>query len=84
MRTTIDIPDAVLRRAKAVAALEGKTLRAFVVEAIIHELTSRARPRARRKRVALPLIRSPRPGALRIAADTVADALDAEDMHALG
>jgi hypothetical protein len=37
MRTTVDIPDHLLRRAKA-AALEGKSLKAFLTEAVVHEL----------------------------------------------
>ncbi len=38
MKTTIDIPDQVLRRAKIVAAREGVTLRAIVSRALEAEL----------------------------------------------
>jgi hypothetical protein len=83
MRTTVDIPDAVFRRAKAVAALEGKSLKTFVLEALTRELRNRANPKAGPKRVKLPLISSQRPGSLHITGDTIADALNAEDLHAL-
>ena len=83
MRTTIDIPDAVFRRAKSAAALEGKTLRSFVVDALSHELGGRAKGAEGGRRVTLPLVRSRNPGSLSITADTVADALNAEDLHAL-
>ena len=83
MRTTIDIPDAVFRRAKSAAALEGKTLKRFVVDAITHELGDGAGGPQESRRVTLPLVRSRNPGSLSITADTVADALNAEDLHAL-
>jgi hypothetical protein len=79
----VDIPDAVFRHAKAVAALEGKSLKTFVLEAITRELESRATPKAGPKRVQLPLISSKRPGSLCITGDTIADALNAEDLHVL-
>jgi len=63
--------------------MEGRALRAFILDAVVHEL-DRAREAGRaRRRVALPLVRSRRPGALRITGDTVADTLAAEDKHAL-
>jgi hypothetical protein len=34
MKTTLEIPDAVFRRAKSVAAARGIPLRAFVTEAV--------------------------------------------------
>ncbi len=40
MKTTLDIPDAVFRRAKAHAAARGVSLRAFVTEAVEHQLRS--------------------------------------------
>ena len=39
MRTTIDIPEPLLRRAKAAASLDGKSLRAYVTEALEQHLT---------------------------------------------
>jgi hypothetical protein len=43
MRTTLDIDDLVLRRAKKLAAEEGKTLTQIVEEALRERLTPRAR-----------------------------------------
>ena len=39
MKTTVDIPDAVFRRAKARAAERGQPLREFVTEAVQEKLT---------------------------------------------
>lgn len=45
MKTTIDIPDAVFRRAKAKAAERGQPLREYVTEALREKLSARpARP----------------------------------------
>ena len=38
MKTTIDLPDTLLRRAKARAALRGRPLREYVIEAISEKL----------------------------------------------
>ena len=83
MRTTIDIPEAIFRQAKAMAALEGKSLKVFVLEAINRELKDRAIPKDNRKRVKLPFVRSKHPGSLQITSDTIADVLQTEDLHAL-
>jgi len=38
MKTTVDLPDTLLREAKAVAARQGQTLRDFVAEAMNEKL----------------------------------------------
>jgi len=38
MRTTLDLPDDVLRRAKIAAVQRGSTLRQLVIDALKHEL----------------------------------------------
>lgn len=38
MKTTLDLPDEVLRRAKATAAVRGETLRGFVTAALTARL----------------------------------------------
>jgi hypothetical protein len=38
MKTTLDIPESLLREAKAVAAQQGRTLRDFVTEAVNEKL----------------------------------------------
>ncbi len=83
MRTTVDIPDQILRRAKAAAALEGKSLKVFLTEAVVHELQRSAIKKISRKRVLLPLVPSKHPGTLRLTAEKIAQALSQEDLHAL-
>lgn len=43
MKTTIEIPDPLLRRAKSTAAERGQTLRDFVTEALREKLAGRFR-----------------------------------------
>ena len=82
MRTTVDLPEPLLRRAKAAAALEGKTLKTFLTEAVAQKLEQRPE-NGRKKRATLPLVKSKAPGKLEISADTISDALLDEDLHAL-
>lgn len=83
MRTTIDIPDHLLRRAKAAAALEGKSLKTFFAEAVVHELDRGVEKKIIRKTVSLPLIPSRRPGTLHLISDDIEKILNDEDCHAL-
>lgn len=83
MRTTVDIPDHLLRRAKAAAALEGKSLKAFLTEAVVHELDRGVEKKIIHKKVSLPLIPSSRPGTLQLISDDIAKILNDEDYHAL-
>lgn len=46
MKTTLEVPDAVFRRAKATAAERGTSLQAFVTEALREKLAARPRTRA--------------------------------------
>jgi hypothetical protein len=55
MRTTIDMPDALFRRTKAVAAARGVTLKQMIVNAVEHEI-NQPRPAGRRRVPKLPLI----------------------------
>jgi hypothetical protein len=83
MRTTVDIPDQLLRRAKAAAALEGKSLKAFLTEAVVHELERSSDRKIVRKKVSLPLVPSKHPGTLQLTSDEIARVLSQEDFHAL-
>ncbi len=57
MRTTIDLPDALFRRAKALAAMKGSTLKDLIVRAIEREVnSSHTVDNAARRKVELPLI----------------------------
>ena len=44
MKTTLEIPDPVFRRAKSVAAARGIPLREFVTEAVRDKLAAKVRP----------------------------------------
>lgn len=46
MKTTVEIPDPVFRRAKSKAAERGQTLRDFVTDALQDKLSHRAGPSA--------------------------------------
>lgn len=47
MRTTLDLPDDLLRRAKIEAVERGATLRQLVVDALQREMANTERPRKR-------------------------------------
>ena len=64
MRTTIDIPDALYRRLKARAAGEGRSAKALILRGV--EQVLKAKPDVPGRRVNLPLVKSKRPGAIRI------------------
>ncbi len=53
MRTTIDMPDALFRKTKAVAALRGSSMKELIIHAVEREVTAIAPP-AKRKRIKLP------------------------------
>jgi hypothetical protein len=44
LKTTLDLPDALVRRAKSLAARQGRPLRDFVAEAINEKLVDSANP----------------------------------------
>jgi hypothetical protein len=83
MKTTVVLPDPIFRQAKAATALQGRTLRSFILTAIVHELEDTGRVRQPASRVRLPLVRSRRPGKLKITGQDVSRALLAEDADAL-
>jgi hypothetical protein len=56
MRTTIDMPDDLLRRAKAAAAARGMTLQQMIVNAVEHEINQPAKVARSRCPFKLPLI----------------------------
>jgi hypothetical protein len=58
MRTTIDLPDALFRRTKAVAALRGSSMKDLIVRAVEREVTRNSGVQERQvaKPVGLPLI----------------------------
>ena len=64
MRTTIDIPDALYRKLKARAAGQGRPAKALILEGV--EQLLKAKPAGAGRPVTLPLVKSRRPGSLRI------------------
>ena len=82
MRTTIDIPDQLLRRARAVASLQGKSLKVFVTEALEERVASASGGEFGR-RVQLPLVPSSNPGSVDLDPKAIAGILEAEEVRAL-
>ena len=80
MRTTIDIPDQLFRRIKALAAIQGMTLKNFITKAVEHELIS-SKELTSGFRIKGPLIPSYKPGSLKITPDYVAKLMEIEDIH---
>lgn len=65
MRTTIDIPDEIMRQAKIAAVERGVTLRELVGSALRRDLARPAgAPTPTRRRLRFPIFPSRRPGAL--------------------
>ena len=78
MRTTLDLPDDILRRAKIEAVKRGSTLRQLVIEALQREMAGTERPR---KRLARPPIRLAADAPLRRLSPEAVKRLDAEDLQ---
>ena len=64
MRTTVDIPDPVYRRLKSRAAREGGSAKELILRGV--EQVLRGPKRKTRRRVRLPIVRSKRPGTVRL------------------
>ncbi len=65
MRTTIEVPNGMLREMKALAARQGRSMRQFVLRAIEKEVGKARQSQRKRFSVKLPLVRSRHPGSLR-------------------
>jgi hypothetical protein len=81
MRTTIDMPDALMRAAKARAADRGESLKDLVNRALAHELGLPSVPKRKTGRVALPLIARDAAPEVLVTSDDIAAALEAEDIE---
>lgn len=64
MRTTIELPDSIYRKAEKIARKQGVTIEEFIVRAFERELRAEPDTPSRPKRVTLPLLPSKEPGAL--------------------
>lgn len=78
MRTTLDLPDDILRRAKIEAVERGSTLRQLIIEALQREMASTERPR---KRLARPPIKLAADAPLRRLSPEAVKRLHAEDLQ---
>ena len=86
MRTTLDLPDELLKRAKIEAVERGTTLRDLVGAALERELRqpAGAAPEPARKRARFPIFDSKAPGALRLTNAGIAKLESAEDTRRHG
>jgi hypothetical protein len=68
MQTTVNLPDSLYRKSEVLASARGATVEQFIVEAVTKEvqgnLASRILEACGDSEVALPVIRSGRPGTL--------------------
>jgi len=81
MRTTIDLPPALMRAAKARAAEHGESLKDLVNRAVVHEVGLPATPTGKRGRVTLPLIARDATPTVLVSNEDIADTFDAEDIE---
>jgi hypothetical protein len=65
MRTTVDIPDSLYRRLKTRAASEGGTAKELILRGV-QQFLKTGQHKPRKRKVRLPLIRSKKPGSLRL------------------
>ena len=75
MRTTVDIPDELLRVAKAKAAMEGRTLKDLVIDGLQQVVKQPASEQRTLRKVEFPIIKSARTGR-KITDEMVAEAIE--------
>jgi hypothetical protein len=83
MRTTIDLPDELLKRAKIAAVERGVTLRDLVGSALAKDLAPPT-PDSAKRRVKFPIFSSAQPGSLHLTNTDLARAEAEEDLRRLG
>jgi hypothetical protein len=81
MRTTIDMPDVLIRAAKARAAEHGESLKDLVNRALARELGLPSAARQKTGRVTLPLVAREAAPAVLVTNDDIAGALETEDIE---
>ena len=81
MRTTIDMPNPLMRAAKARAAERGESLKELVNRAIAHEVGLPNGPRAKAGHVSLPLIGRDAEPTVLVTNEDIEDAFEAEDIE---
>jgi hypothetical protein len=84
MRTTLDLPDQLMKRAKIAAVERGVTLRELIGSALARDLAAGPLPPGERRRVQFPVFSSKRPGSLRLTNADIAHSEAAEDRRRHG
>ena len=84
MRTTLDLPDDLLKRAKIKAVERGTSLRDVVAAALVHELSRPSDAAKKRKRAKFPIFESMAPGSLRLTGTGIAKIESDEDLRRHG
>jgi hypothetical protein len=84
MRTTVELPSELMRRAKARAAERGESLKTLLARAVSAELGRSAGPEDKGAQVRLPLFGNPRLGVVDISARDIAHALAQDDAVGAG
>ena len=79
MGTTIELPDDLMKHAKAKAAANGESLKSLFIRAIAAEVGFRSRHVAATRRVKVPLFGNPKRRNLRISNTDVEQVLADED-----
>lgn len=72
MKATVEIPDDLYREAKARAALSGRKVKDLVAEGLRRVLYGEA-AEPRGERISLPVMRSRKPGSLKLTGEMIAD-----------
>jgi len=84
MRTTLDLPDDLLKRAKIEAVERGTSLRDIVAAALEHEFRRPLDTTKKRKRAKFPIFESVAPGSLRLTNAGIAKIESDEDLRRHG
>ena len=84
MRTTLELPDDLLKQAKTTAVERGVTLRDLIESALTHELAGTLPSKQRKRRVRLPIFGSRQPGSLHLTNADLARAEEEEDLRRHG
>jgi hypothetical protein len=84
MRTTLDLPDELLKRAKIAAVGRGMTLGELIGSALARDLAAGPAPARLSRRLRFPLFPSARPGSLDLTNTDLACAEADEDLRRLG
>ena len=84
MRTTIEIQDALFRRAKSVTALKGLSLRNFINSAVVHELERLGQAQETSvNNVTFPLVPSQGAKSVSLSNARVNELLEEDDLNAV-